>query len=186
MPSELSNAQQTVARIQTILRGKLDDEIDALNAGEPWTTAGITLPYVDDAAIYQWDFPSTVQGHAVSMFVIPPSEQYAHRQASSEVDVVGEYIIVCMVRDALLGDRSGDRHLLGAATYAYVWAAAMCVVRNLRAESKAAGEDVDRCSFVSVTIDPSTYDEKQGRSQVLRYADSIVRVKRRTLEPFPS
>ena len=185
MPSELSNAQSTVARIQTILRTKLDDEIDALNAGDPWDAGGIVLPYVATDAITQWDFPAIIQGYPVGILVTMSSEQYTHRAGSNEVDVVGEYTFAIFVRDALLGAYAGDRHLLGAAVYAYSWAAATCVVRHLRADSKAAGENVDRCSYVSNSVDPSVYDDKQGRSQILRYADSVVRVKRRTIEPFP-
>lgn len=171
--------------MQVVLQNKLSAEIDSINAAPPWSDEGITLPYVDTDAIFLWDFPSAVQSRPVAMMVAMTSEQYQHRQGGSIVDVVGEYAVVTYVRDSILSDRAGDRHLLGAAVYAYGWAAALALVRHLRADAKAAGEAVDRCSFVSNAIDPSVYDAKQANSQVMRYADTMLRVQRRTIEPFP-
>ena len=182
-PTTRSNAQAVITRAVAVLREHLDDELTAIRLQAPWTTSGVDLPSLDNAQIYEWDFAQGIEIHASAMLVTLRSEQFSHRAMSDEVDVQGEYVVVTRVTDAATGV-AADPAIVSAASYAYGMAAAACLVRNLREDGRA--EYIDRVSYVSVEVAPTTESDGINPARFAAYTEAVVRVQRRTTEPFPS
>lgn len=169
------NAITSAYLFKQILDDHLADNLATLQASAPFSTAGVTLPDVDE--VYAMDATPDAMRNTAFIVIFLRGSEYDPNVAGPTQNVTETYqVSVFLAESHLVG--TSDDSLWRSASYAYCLAACATLEQYARADGNSA--DIDRLDILDVTPDPDAIPD-QNRDPWIRVTDATVRVYRRTI-----